>query len=94
MTNTHSNNNPKNTIYIEKLTILQINSSNADFHTKRHELLATLRDNDPDITIISEANMEVSNIQRTMERNALFKNYNLEDKVVNNQHKARICIVI
>ena len=93
---THDNNTHrlKNTKNIEKLSILQINSSNADFHTKRHELLAVIKDNDPDVTIISEANTELSNLQRTNERSILFKEYNLENKVINSQHKSRICIAI
>ena len=38
--------------------ILQLNSSNADFNSKLHELRSTINFNEADIVIISESNFE------------------------------------
>ena len=54
----------------------------------------TIEINNADITIVLEANVKIQNKDRIIERKNMFANYHLEDKVMNNQNKARISIVI
>ena len=86
-------NNPK-TSNIDKLTNIQLNTSNADWETKSNKLLTTIIDNSADICIISESNAEIKNQTKINNRNNLFDNYNIEDKAILNQSKAGISIVI
>ena len=56
-------------------TIIQLNTSNSDFMTKKEELLTTLETNKADIGIISESNTGILNQDKTNERLARFKHY-------------------
>ena len=62
--------------------ILQINTSNADWTTKQHELATTININQANITVILEANTEINNNDKNIMRSTTFKNYNIEDKVI------------
>ena len=65
----NDSNKPKNTNdKITNLTILQLNSSNSDWSTKRHELMTTINNNDADVVIVSEANVETTNPEKMEER--------------------------
>ena len=86
--------NPNNNKYVERLNILQLNTSNANWDTRQLELLTTLVNNDADISIISEANAEVNKPDKMISRESVFKEYNIEDKLVNNQSRARISVII
>ena len=79
---------------IDKLILLQLNTSNADWQTKKYELATTINNNNADITVISESNAEVNNSERMLDRKAMFAEYNIEDKVILGQNKARVSIVI
>ena len=74
--------------------LLQVNSSNSDWVTKQTELLSTITDNKANITIVSEANVEHNDDKKTVSRNSAFKEYNIEYKVVKNNQKARIAVVL
>ena len=92
--NMNAPNSPNSNKTVDKLKVLQLNTSNADWNTKRFELITTIVNNDPDICIISESNAEVKDPDRMQTRSNMFTNYNLEDKIVNYQTKARVSIVI
>ena len=77
-----------------KVKIIQVNTSNSNWETKRLELLSTLEQNNADICIVSEANADVNNDIKVNARNNLFKNYKIELKTVNNQNKARVAVII
>ena len=62
--------------------------------TKQTELLSTITDNKANITIVSEANVEHNDDKKTVTRNSAFKEYNIEYKVVKNNQKARIAVVL
>ena len=97
MTAQRTNSNPNantNNKFVEKLNILQINTSNANWDTRQYELLTTLTNNDADISIISEANAQLNKPDKLINRNSVFKEYNIEDKIINNQQKARLSIII
>ena len=95
LTNTNIINTPKNpSKYIKKLNIVQLNTSNSDWDTKKHELISTITNLDADITIVSESNAETSNAEKMETRNNMFANYCLEDKVIQNQSKARVTIIV
>ena len=77
-----------------KVKLIQVNTSNSNWETKRLELLSTIEQNNADICIVSEANADVSNDIKINARNSLFKNYKIELKTVNDQNKARIAMII
>ena len=79
---------------IDKLKIIQLNTSNADWDSKSVELLTTIDENKADICIISEANAEIYKTDKMTNRLRIFKNFNIEDKAICNQQKARVSIVI
>ena len=58
--------------------ILQINSSNADFNSKLHELRATVNDNEADIVIVSESNFECGDDEKTDTRQSHFPDFSFE----------------
>ena len=91
--NLHNLHHPKNN-YVDKLNIVQVNTSNADWDTKQTELLTTIVNEDADICIVSESNSELNKPDKMAKRNSAFKNYKIEDKKVNNQNKSRISIII
>ena len=93
MCNNQANiNTPKK--LIDKLILLQLNTSNADWETKKYELITTIENNNADVTIISESNAEINNDERMDNRKSMFSAYNIEDKVILGQSKARVSIVI
>ena len=95
LTTNNTINTPKNpSKYIKKLNIIQLNTSNSDWDTKKYELITTITNLDADITIVSESNAEINNNEKMETRNTMFSNYNLEDKVINNQNKARVSLII
>ena len=53
MTNTNNTLPKDSKLTVNNLNILQLNTSNADWSTKKHELLSTIVDNKADVTIIS-----------------------------------------
>ena len=80
--NSHAQNKSKNANKIMhivngniKTTILQVNSSNTDWITKLNELLSTIHNNKANITIVSEANVEHKDTDKTITRNSTFKDY-------------------
>ena len=81
MSDVNKINNPKkNSVQVipDKLKIIQLNTSNADWDSKKRELISTIAENDADITIISESNAELDNIQRMTERKSMFSLQKLE----------------
>ena len=78
----------------DNFSILQINTSNANWSTKKDELLSTIIEHNADVTIVSEANPELNDQIKMTERTAMFKNYNLEDKPLNNSDKSRVSIIV
>ena len=95
LTTNNTINTPKNpSKYIKKLNIIQLNTSNSDWDTKKHKLITTITNLDADITIVSESNAEISNNEKMETRKNMFSNYSLEDKVIHNQNKARMTIIV
>ena len=76
------------------MTILQVNKSNSDWVTKQNELLHTIKENNAKITIVSEANVEIHDIDKTTLRKSTFKEYNIEYKCLRNNTKARIAVLL
>ena len=74
--------------------LLQVNKSNSDLSTKQDELIMTIHDNNAQVTVVSEANLEVEDTDKTILTKSKFKNYDIERKVVKNNKKARIAVVL
>ena len=97
MTNTTTNNapnSPTSTKTVNKLKIMQLNTSNADWNTKNLELITLIETYDPDVCIVSESNAETNNADKMTIRKYVFSNYKIEDKVINSQNKARVSVII
>ena len=94
MTNTTTNNSPTSTKTVNKLKIMQLNTSNADWNTKNLELITLIEKYDPDICIVPESNAETNNVDKMTIRKYVFSNYKIEDKVINSQNKARVSVII
>ena len=97
MTNTTTNNapnSPTSTKTVNKLKIMQLNTSNADWNTKNLELITLIEKYDPDVCIVSESNAETNNADKMTIRKYVFSNYKIEDKVINSQNKARVSVII
>merc|ERR1712081_3216 len=89
----HSKNgNPE--ILKDDIKIIQINASNANFTTKIEELQVTIDKTKADIVIISEANVEVKNKDKMTERESKFTEFNIVDKTIGNNDKARVSMMI
>ena len=72
--------------------ILQIYSSNSDWGTKEIELLATMNDNQADVTVVSEANL--TNPHKNVITSSTYKDYKIENKPIRNNDRSRISVVI
>ena len=81
-------------LYTVAPRLLQLNSSNADWSTKQDELLSTIVDNEAELTVVSEANLEVYDNNKTATTNSKFKEYKIESKTLAGQNKARVAVVL
>merc|ERR1711954_578915 len=90
---THSiNGNPK--ILKDDIKIIQVNASNANFTTKVEELQVIIDKTKADIVIVSEANMEIKNKDKITERESKFTEFKIEDKIIGDNSKARLTMMI
>ena len=92
--NINVNNTPKTSDNIDKLTVIQLNTSNTDWDSKATELISTIVTNKADVCIVSESNAEINKPDKMTFRENMFNEYNIEDKTIKNQHKARVSIII
>lgn len=61
--------------------ILQVNTSNSDFHTKIENLVVTVEDQKADIIAISESNMDSSDPTKIKEPAVKFSRFEIEDNI-------------
>ena len=64
--NTHSPKSPNKIKTFNKLKIMQLKSSNADWNTKILELTTSVDKHDPDVCIVSESNTEINNADKIL----------------------------
>ena len=77
-----------------QINIIQINSLNSNFCTKLGKLAVTIHENKADLVIISESNMEVTDLEKMLEREIKLPEFNFEDKLILPNTKARVTMII
>ena len=83
------NGNERNSI-----RILQLNTGNGSLAGCLTRILDTIVENDPDIIILSEANVDTYDLGETMKTEEEFKNFKMEYKVLPGSGNARLAILI
>ena len=78
----------------KKIVILQLNCSNSNFMTKTDELFVTIESHKADIVIVSESNMDMTDVELIEERQAKFPNFSFIDKRIDPFPKARLTIMV
>ena len=79
---------------VKKYRILQMNKGTADFQLKQDLVKFNIKENDADITLITEANHDPNDISKTSDIKKTFKGYKIEESLQSNNPRSRCLMII